>query len=418
MSNDLNIMFVSDKDDQTNTLKSISGIDEKGNLKTAPADEAIDQNQFFKVDKNLNPFENFFKNFWTQFKNPENYKFFRFKEDEIHLINQPGEHKKHEVTAEVEKKVKSLNLNPNEKIDWKTLAKFGITPEKLKENGSLESMLKGYGSNNLIDVKIAINGVTFEGKARAFFNQQDDKITTDLKSKLDYPNFDKYDLTFTADDKKNMLTTGNLGRVVSHKFKGSSEAEPAFLSVDHLTNRIVALRASTLKIKDEYKGVKLTEEQKNSLKEGKAVYLTGMNSKEGVKFDGYVQANADSRGIALVRNRTRQEKTDKRISNEEDPLKGIPRSFGGQPITDEQRTILKDNGVIFVANVSCKDKSVRDAYFEGTTTGIKFYDAQDTRNASLAQEVLKSQTKYQEKYQSHEQTNKRQDTPKTPKMRQ
>lgn len=53
MSNELNIMFVSDKDDQTNTLKSISGIDEKGNLKTAPADEAIDQNQFFKVDKNF-----------------------------------------------------------------------------------------------------------------------------------------------------------------------------------------------------------------------------------------------------------------------------------------------------------------------------------------------------------------------------
>lgn len=407
MSNELNIMFVSDKDDQTNTLKSISGIDEKGNLKTTPADEAIDQNQFFKVDKNLNPFENFFKNFWTQFKNPENYKFFRFKEDEIHLVNQPREHQKHEVTKEVKKKIKSLNLNPSEKIDWKTLAKFGITPEKLKENGSLESMLKGYGSNNLIDVKIAINGVTFEGKARAFFNQQDDKITTDLKSKLDYPNFDKYDLTFTAEDKKNMLTTGNLGRVVSHTFKGSSKAEPAFLSVDHLTNRIVALRASSLKIKDEYKGVKLTEEQKNSLKEGKAVYLTGMNSKEGVKFDGYVQANADSRGIALVRNRTRQEKTDKRISNEENSLKGIPRSFGGQPITDEQRIILKDNGVIFVANVLCKDKSVRDAYFEGTTTGIKFYDAQDTRNASLAQEVLKSQTKYQEKYQSLEQTNDR-----------
>ena len=67
MSNELNIMFVSDKDDQTNTLKSISGIDEKGNLKTAPADEAIDQNQFFKVDKNLNPFENFFKNFFSLF---------------------------------------------------------------------------------------------------------------------------------------------------------------------------------------------------------------------------------------------------------------------------------------------------------------------------------------------------------------
>ena len=145
MSNELNIMFVSDKDDQTNTLKSISGIDEKGNLKTTPADEAIDQNQFFKVDKNLNPFENFFKNFWTQFKNPGNYKFFRFKEDEIHLVNQPGEQQKHEVTKEVEKKIKSLNLNPDEKIDWKTLAKFGITPEKLKENGSLESMLKGYG---------------------------------------------------------------------------------------------------------------------------------------------------------------------------------------------------------------------------------------------------------------------------------
>lgn len=404
MSDEVTLLFVSDKDDQTQQLKNIKGVDEKGNLQTNPIENEVDQTQFFKVDKSLNPLENFFKNFWTQFKNPDKYKYYRFNEDEIDKAKKIGkkELKKHDITSEVDQKIKSIKitLDPS-KIDWKTLEKFGITEESLKKDGSLESMLKGYGSKQLIDIKFELNGVTFEGKARAFFNSDENKITTNLKSKLDYPNFNSYDVSFTDDDKKMMFKTGNLGRVVMHKFKGSQEAEPAFLSLDSLTNRIVALKASSLKIKDEYRGAKISEEQKNSLEGGNAVYLTGIKDKNGIVYDGYVQISAETRGLAPVRDRARQQQKNEKVTQENvDPLKSIPKQFGGQSITEEQRIILKDNGAIYVPNVMCKDQKVRDSYFLGTPTGVKYYDAADPKNASLAQKVLESQKKYQEKYQS------------------
>lgn len=65
MSDEVTLLFVSDKDDQTQQLKNIKGVDEKGNLQTNPIENEVDQTQFFKVDKSLNPLENFFKNFWN-----------------------------------------------------------------------------------------------------------------------------------------------------------------------------------------------------------------------------------------------------------------------------------------------------------------------------------------------------------------
>lgn len=90
MSDEVTLLFVSDKDDQTQQLKNIKGVDEKGNLQTNPIENEVDQTQFFKVDKSLNPLENFFKNFWTQFKNPDKYKYYRFNEDEIDKAKKIG----------------------------------------------------------------------------------------------------------------------------------------------------------------------------------------------------------------------------------------------------------------------------------------------------------------------------------------
>ena len=137
------------------------------------------------------------------------------------------------------------------------------------------------------------------------------------------------------------------------------------------------------------------------MKGGNAVYLTGIKDKNGIVYDGYVQISAETRGLAPVRDRARQQQKNEKVTQENvDPLKSIPKQFGGQSITEEQRIILKDNGAIYVPNVMCKDQKVRDSYFLGTPTGVKYYDAADPKNASLAQKVLESQKKYQEKYQS------------------
>jgi N12 class adenine-specific DNA methylase len=55
--------------DQDGSLKPVTGLDEKGNVKTVNPKQAT-ENDFIKVDKNADLLENFFKNFLNQAKNP------------------------------------------------------------------------------------------------------------------------------------------------------------------------------------------------------------------------------------------------------------------------------------------------------------------------------------------------------------
>ena len=56
---------------------------------------------------------------------------------------------------------------------------------------------------------------------------------------------------------------------------------PSIISIDRLTNDAIALRTEFIKIPDEIKGVKLNDEQKQTLMEGKPLYLEGMISTKG-----------------------------------------------------------------------------------------------------------------------------------------
>ncbi len=71
--------------------------------------------------------------------------------------------------------------------------------------------------------------------------------------------------SFTDEDKKNQLETGNMGRVVNLVNSKTGELMPSIISIDRLTNDVVALRTDFIKIPDELKGVKLNDEQKANL---------------------------------------------------------------------------------------------------------------------------------------------------------
>lgn len=76
---------------------------------------------------------------------------------------------------------------------------------------------------------------------------------------LNYPFFGH---EFSKEDKDNLRQTGNMGRIVSltNPKKGES-----IISVDRLTNELIALRTEKVQIPDEIKGVKLNGEQKQTL---------------------------------------------------------------------------------------------------------------------------------------------------------
>jgi hypothetical protein len=64
-----------------------------------------------------------------------------------------------------------------------------------------------------------------------------------------------------------------MGRVVDLVNPKTGELMPSIISVDRLTNELIALRTSLIKIPDELKGVKLNDEQKQTLMEGKPLFL-------------------------------------------------------------------------------------------------------------------------------------------------
>ena len=113
-------------------------------------------------------------------------------------------------------------------------------------------------------------------------------------------NFSYFGHEFTDEDKENLRRSGNMGRVVELYNQKSGEYIPSVISIDSKTKELVAFRADWMKVPEEIKGVKLNEEQKQVLLEGKPLYLEGMISKKGEPFNAEVQFNADKRFIEFL----------------------------------------------------------------------------------------------------------------------
>lgn len=186
-------------------------------------------------------------------------------------------------------------------INWDELkSKFGITKEMLEEKGVLKDMLYFKKSSELLTVSYETANGLKQFDARVQFTEKDKSYSLRF-----YPVKENLDLskpymgyTFTDEDQKNMLETGNLGKVATIKTYGDVEKE-AYLSVDPLTKEVVHVLKDYIKIKDEINGVSITGDLKNQILDGKAVFLEGMKSAKGNTFDAFVQIDANRHGIGF-----------------------------------------------------------------------------------------------------------------------
>lgn len=306
------ILLVFDKEEKQ--LKAVKGIDEKGELKMAPADsKSLDD--FMKVDKQGNMLSNFFSNFMRQAQNPSRFSFFKIPiEKSVNTIEKLQNHlakltekgkeylKKYEVSPEqyIKQEQKAATLkqegetavaqtppealaqaqvqeapaqaqsqntpaqeelkyNPDA-IDWETLQNLGVSRESLEKRNLLEPLLKGYKTNELVPISFNLGSTVTRFDARLSLREVDGKVAVAIhgmrkKPQLDYPFFGH---EFSEEDKKNLLTTGNMGRTVELTNSKTQEKIPSIISIDRLTNEIIALRSEHIKVPDEIKGVKLS----------------------------------------------------------------------------------------------------------------------------------------------------------------
>lgn len=136
------------------------------------------------------------------------------------------------------------------------------------------------------------------------------------------------------------------------------EHTPVFISLDKLTNELVALRADKLKIPETIKGVTLNDSQKKDLSEGKAVLVEGMTSKNGKEFSAHIQVNADKKGIEFQFDNANKQQQSQQQSGE---LR-IPTRLGGVDLTEKQQSDLKADKTIYVTGMKDKQGQEYNAY--------------------------------------------------------
>jgi len=360
-----------------------AGMDKSGKVNAAKPEENPD---FLKIDIHGNLLKNFFENFMRQIKNPTRFEFFRVPADKIseaipkleEAFKNPGkkENKEfidmHRVNPEDFLKQQAQGEGKNQTpipekdyaidsnlVNWDKLSKFGITIETLEKTGNLDQMLN-YRKTNLLTVAIKVDDeTTIRTDARFSLRRQDDGTFTPSAHLIrKEPDLERpyFGITFSEEDKKYILKTGNLGRVVEAEFR-AGEKTPVFVSLDKLTNEIVSAKAGNLLVPDSIKGVQLSEQQKNALSEGKAVHLENMISKKGTPFNASVQYSADMRGFEfLFDNENKQ--SQKQGNRQTD----VQKTFRGQSLSEDQRDSLREGKTVHVGGLVDKSGKPYSGY--------------------------------------------------------
>ena len=409
------IVFILDKMELI--LQAVSEINKDGRFKTVPVDKEH-QNSFLKIDRYANLFENFLKNFWSQLKDPTRFGILTVKEDTLDNpeVRQAvediaaGKHtkaveeflKKYEIVPR-DKENQSINQKNQEEmakknetpqqavqeggqqqpkyrynesmINWEELKNFGLSREYLQERGLLDQMLRGYKTNQVVPISMNFGSAVLRTDARLSFQQTaGGQIALGIhgirqKPELDRPYFGHI---FSEEDKKNLLETGNMGRVVELKGR-NGEYIPSFVSIDKLTNEVVAMRAENAFIPREIKGVQLTEQEQNDLREGKKVFIEGMISNSGKEFDAHIQINAERRGVEFIF------ENDKLFNRQ---------SLGGVELTKQQIEDLNMGKAIFVEGMERKDGEIFSSYVKlDEATGRPAYTRYNPDSPEGAREI-------------------------------
>lgn len=399
-------------------IQAVSEINKNGKYSTVPADKEH-QNSFLKIDRYATFFENFLKNFWSQLKDPTHFGLFTMKEEEFdkpevkQAIEDLAEGKKTKAVEEFLKKYEITPKNQTEQsinnqnseamakknqtqqpvveandqqqnnqyrynesmINWDQLKNFGLSREYLQERGLLDLMLKGYKTNQLVPINLNFGSAVLRTDARLSLQQSNTgEVVLAIHGIRKQPELERpyFGHIFSEEDKKNLLETGNMGRVVELKGR-NGEYIPSFISLDKMTNEVVAMRAENVYIPNEIKGVQLTDQEKNDLREGKKVYIEGMTAKSGNEFNAHIQVSAERRGIDFIFENDR-------IFNR--------TALGGVELTKQQIEDLNAGKAIFVEDMQRKDGELFSSYVKlDEATGRPNYTRYNPDSPEGAREI-------------------------------
>ena len=187
-------------------------------------------------------------------------------------------------------------------IDWNALEKIGVSKASLEQEGLLDSMLKGYKTNKLVPLTLTLDAATIRMDARlSLIPMQNGQVGLGIHGIRKEPQLERpyFGHIFTEEDKKNLRENGNMGRVAELNLRGGT-TEPCLISIDKNTNELVAVRQEHVYVQDEVRGVKLSPDEIQTLKNGGQVFVDGMISNKGKEFSATLQYSAERRGLEFI----------------------------------------------------------------------------------------------------------------------
>lgn len=416
-------------DKREKRIKAVKSLSKDGAVETVEADEKS-RADFLRIERGGDFISNFFSNYVRQLKEPTRFDFFRVPfgigiaiaaelqgylkdlgKDAQNLLskyalNNEYQHKNH-------KKMETTQSNPGtneyrfkpEQVNWESLSNLGISKERLEKMNLIEPLLKGFKTNDLVPLTLTMGDAVAKLDARLSLQQNDaGQVVVAMhgirkEPNLNYPFFGH---EFTAEDKENLLKTGNMGRVVDLFNQKTSEFIPSVISVDRKTNELVACKAEWMQIPEEIKGIKLDEAQKQLLQEGKPLYLEGMTSKKGEAFDATVQFNADKRYVEFLFDRNPSQSQSEKIYDD------APREFRGKELNDEQYSKLKDGLTVYISGLVDKQGKEYNGYItynsESGKVGFSFNNPSKSKEQAKPDEDHKTQVAVNSEGKTNEST--------------
>ena len=377
-NNDNYVLVLEDRaevknENEAGKLSVVSGIDDKGKLQTTEAKD-VHQATFLKFNNKDGLLKNFMTNFLKQFNEPSRFGLYKVVANNVEqgvaslqtmLQNREKPESKQQLADSQVRfddflpKQKNATAIDESKIDWKQLDNLGLTRERLEQSGELAKMLN-WQKSNLVTIAIPMGDTTIYTDARlAFRTDGEGNIGLAVhplrkEPQLDFPYMGH---KFSPEEKEQLLATGNLGKTIEITPK-NGEPFAAYVSIDPLTNELIALRADRVNIPKEIKGVTLSDAQYKDLVEGKAVKVEGMTAKSGKSFDATLQVNAEKKGIEFIF----ENKQGLKERQQHTQQQGAPHKLCGLELSEKQREALDSGRTLYLKNMVDKEGQPFNAY--------------------------------------------------------
>lgn len=382
------------RNNETGQVGAVTGVNPDGtpqmtDVKSAKLSDLI------KFSKGQNPLEAFLSNFVRQCKNPTIFGFFQVPADRFdsvgvamadlakdpvanadllknNVVEVPKQAEvqalkdnipKEEAKEDTHRESKYHAIDPA-KINWEEFTnQWGVNKEQLEKSGDLEKMLN-YGKSGLVRIYPTLAGEKLELEVRL-------SLRSDANGNIKlvpHPIYNKPNLEreyrgyqFTAEDKEQLLKTGNLGKVVELNGK-NGEKIPSYVSIDRLTNQVVSMSAKSLFIKNNIGRTELTPEEIATLKEGKPIVDKQITLRDGKTFTTTLQVNADARSVEFVpkawqnhkENHTQSQQQRNGWTDAEGNIRPIGK-WKGIPFTDQQKQDYVNGKTVVLTNAVDKE---------------------------------------------------------------